>query len=279
MTSEVTEYLRTAATPEYCAIAEETLKLFQDFEFTEPEQDLLNTVMAPSVSEETTVVQDIHFTLVDNCRELLSMHHITLVDDVSLELMNTVLRGLYQMQAWEDKVTLQRLLEQDSSPEEIFADVLNEVTGADATQIIDALVDFDNAVNKRLAEILEGSLPESAIEEDEVDEQQIIRLKNYNTFLNNNKLIGIRLVRLGYRVGAPFENYYRKVKHHLDVLEPSEFAQEIIVLLLLGRDTWTSPSQSFNDKKVMFDLELDVAAKIDLHIREQWAKFQSFIPS
>ncbi len=279
MTPEVTEYLRLAATPEYCALAYETMQVFDDFDHTDHEQDLLNTVMAPGVAEETTVVQDIHFTLVENCRELLSMHHITLVEDAPLELMNTVLRGLYLMQAWEDTVTLQRLLEQDSSPEEIFADILHEVTGVETVQITDALVEFDEAVNKRLAQILQGTLPEDAQEEDEVSDEQIIRLRNYSTFINNNKLMGLRLVRLGYRVGAPFENYFQKVKRHLDTMEPEQFAQEIIVLLLLGRDTWTSPSQSFNDKKVMFELELDVSAKIDVLIRNQWTKFQSFIPS
>ena len=279
MTPEVTEYLRLTATPEYCALAYETMQVFDDFDHTDHEQDLLNTVMAPGVAEETTVVQDIHFTLMENCRELLSMHHIALVEDAPLELMNTVLRGLYYMQAWEDKVTLQRLLEQDSSPEEIFADILHEVTGVDAVQITDALVEFDEAVNKRLAQILQGTLPEDAQEEDEVSDEQLIRLRNYNTFINNNKLMGLRLVRLGYRIGAPFENYFQKVKRHLDTMEPEQFAQEIIVLLLLGRDTWTSPSQSFNDKKVMFELELDVSAKIDVLIRDQWTKFQSFIPS
>ncbi len=279
MTPEVNEYLRLTATPEYCALAIETMKIFDDFDYSEHEQDLLNTVMAPGVAEETSVVQDIHFTLMDACREILGMHHITLVEDAPLELMNTVLRGIYLMQGWEDTVSLQRLLEQDSTPEEIFADIMHEVTGVDTVQITDALVDFDDAVNKRLAQILEGTLPENVQEDDDVSDDHLARLKNYNVFINNDKLVGLRLIRLGYRVGAPFENYYQKVKRHLDTLEPATFAQEIIVLLLMGRDTWTSPSQSFNDKKAMFELDLDVSSKIDILIRDQWTKFQSFIPS
>lgn len=279
MTSEVKEYLQLAATPEYCAVAAETMSIFTDFDYTEHEQELLNAVMGSGVAEESSVVQDVHFTLVEHCRELLGMHHITLVEDASLELMNTILRGLYLMQAWEDGVTLQRLLEQDSDPEAIFADVLHEVVGLDTTQVTDALVDFDDAVNKRLSQILQSSLPEVDLEEDEVSLEQITRLKNYSVFANNNKLIGLRLVRLGYRIGAPFENYFQKVKRHFDTMAPESFAQEIIPLLLLGRDTWSSPSQSFNDFKAMFELELDAASKIDVLIREQWSKFQRFIPS
>lgn len=279
MTSEVVDYLKLVATPEYCAIAVETLSVFSDFSYSEHEQELLNCAMAPGVSEESSVMQDIHFTMVEHCRNLLSMHHITLVEDATLELMTGILRGIYQMQAWEDKVSLSRILEQDADCEEIFADLIHEVTGISTTLVIDSLVDFDDAFNKRLGQILQGTLPEDNIEEEEVSEEQLIRLRNYHSFANSEKLIGLRLVRLGYRIGAPFENYYRKVKRHFDTMAPEMFAQEIIVLLLLGRDTWTSPAQAFNDHKVMFELELDVASRIDVLIRDQWNQFQRFIPS
>lgn len=279
MTQEVNNYLQMVATPEYCAMARETMEVFNTFDYSDHEQELLNLAMSSGVSEETTVMQDIHFTLIEHCRELLTMHNITLVEEAPMDLMTTVLRGIYLMQGWEDKETLQRLLEQDADPEEIFADILQEVVGIDTVVVIDAIVDFDEAVNKRLSQILEGNLPEPDQEENEINAEQIIRLKNYNAFINNDKLLGLRLVRLGYRVGAPFDNYYRKVKRHLDTMAAEQFAQEIIVLALLGRDTWTSPSQAFNDNKVLFELELDAAGKIDVLIRDQWTKFQRFIPS
>lgn len=279
MLQEVTEYLSGISTPEYLSVATEALNTLDLFDYTDHEQPLLNTVMGVGDEEEAITLQEIHTAIDQHLRSLLAMHAIYLVEDASFELMTEVARAIYLMQNWEDKDGLLYILEQDAPPEEIFADVVQTVCGLSTDTLIEALVDFDSGVNDRLVEILKNNLPSQDIEEEEVSTEQLVRLKNYHQFMNDEKLIGIRLVRLGYRIGAPFPFYYDRVKRHFPNMEAAQQAVELLTLLLISRDCWMTPTQSFNDLAPTLGFELDEITQIDALMKQQWAKFQQFSQS
>lgn len=275
MLPEVDEFLETVATPEYRVVAVETMSVFDAYEYTEHEQELLNAAICGG-DDEASAIQEIHYILLDHVSKVLAMHNLTISDDASLDLGTQILKGVQDMQFWEDKESLLRLLESDVDPEECFAALLEEVVGLQPNQVLDVLEDFDPGYLKRLTEVLTGGVPTQVDDEEDINAEQLIRLKNYNLFSGNSKLIGIRLVQLGYRIGAPFASYANKVKARMLTLDDEQFAQEIMVLLLLGRDTWTAPTQAWRDTNFLFELELPNVTAIDAKLKVIWSQFDRF---
>lgn len=273
MLKEVTDFLTLHATPEYTQVAVETLGVFDDYDYQDHEQDMLNAVMGED--DDVTTVQDVHYLLQDHVNKLLAMHNITLIEDAVLGVAMQILKGVQAMQFWEDKQTLLDALQADLSPDECFATLVEEVAGLPVSITLDTVVDFDDAFLKRLAKQLAGELPEEAADDDTPFEQ-LVQLKNYHLFLNNDKLLGIRLIKLGYRIGAPFERYLNKVRGKLSGLEDVQFAHELMVLLLMGRDTWMSPTQAWRDLNHLVELELPSITAIDVELKNLWSAFDRF---
>lgn len=275
MLQEVTEFLGATATPEYTQIATESLKVFERYDYAEHEQDLLNAVLG-NTDDEASAVQNVHFILLHHLDKILAMHNITIGDEAPLGLINQILDGILNMQFWDDKAALLTLIEGAQTPEEGFAALLQEVVGLPPGPVLDVLEEFDEAYLKRLNQILSGDMPEPLTEDDELDTEQLVRLKNYHLFIGNNKLIGIRLIKLGYKIGAPFERYVNKVKERLLSLDDEQFTQEIMVLFLMGRDTWTAPTQAWRDFNHLFDLDLVNVTAVDAKLKQLWGQFDRF---
>lgn len=275
MLKEVTDFLTVAATPAYTQIATESMGVMDNYEYTEHEQDLLNAVLG-NTDDESSAMQDVHFVLMEHLNKILAMHNITLSEEAPMDLVNQILAGIQNMQFWEDKISLLTLLEGGQTPEECFAALLEEVVGLKPTQVLDVVMDFDEAFLKRLGQVLSGSMPEPVAEDDDLDTEQLVRLKNYDLFIADPKLIGIRLIKLGYRIGAPFERYVNKVKTRLVMLDNDQLASEMMVLFLMGRDTWASPTQAWNDQNHHLDLELQTITAVDSKLKALWSQFDRF---
>jgi len=258
-------YLRTTATPELTAAVEEAHELFDELgmENYEPGYEEL-LMMHGTVDPDQTLMSITELTN-QLQRRILQEHDIELIEsEIATSTYNSLIRGLLQLQDYEDFATLTTITMLDNSNEEILAEALSLVT----EKTPDEWMEYIDSVGMFLiARLRELAYKEKPLDFDALEraEQHLSRLQKFQDLIGNAELTLSKRLKDGLSVGYPFTTY---TNPELDALPAEQAAQELVAMALVSKEGLNNPRGIIRSHLEEQISSIDKITKIDIEVNK-----------
>lgn len=157
MLDSLKDFLYRSATPELSVVLEETDKLFERLELRSQDiaiQQIMETVDSATNSD---AMSDVLSVYMDNAEQVIKAHGIE-YDNLTLPMMNIIIRGLLGIQDNENYEAISDICESEDQPVEKLHKLLELSTGLESITFEENVVDVDPAFIDRLIELIEPEL-------------------------------------------------------------------------------------------------------------------------
>lgn len=258
---EVTRVFEHIAHPTYIDQVIDALNALHDIFYYEHEVVVLN-----ALNEENTdlIISNVQEAIVVALEAVCSMHRVKVdTDNAALEQLTQIVRALNLMVFWEDSDSIVDICSSDASTEDKLACIIGLVGQLREHEAQEVIMEVDEALIRGL---LTHHDPKSMQNDDEavvLDQGQIERLRSWRDHMKAHRTIAYRMMQAGYKPGFLFEEYTKRVAHHLNDLTNEQVALEMLSLTLLGRDTWQNQLQAWRDNANLTNLDAADIAQVD----------------
>lgn len=272
LAQEAQEVLRNHAAQEFIDQIIDGLNALHEHMYVDHELLILNAL----AGEDGPLIMEAVFNitqeaLVDVCK----LHRVKVdIDSNDLLTLSKFVRALQAMQYWEEVNAILDLCHSDATNEDKLASIVGlvgEITESDALNVIQ---DVDDTLMVGLERIYsENAL--SVEEEHEIDPEQIAKLRSWRDHAKAHTRYAYRMVKAGYKPGYAFNEYAKRVAARLVSMDNIAIAEEVIPLLLLGRDTWRNPLISWREHNAIFSFDAGDITAIDTIIVRLLSDFET----
>lgn len=134
------QYIYCTYSPEMQEDIFQAFGLFQVFNHLEPFPLIHDVLSLESVTETTTVADDLTSIILNGQAYILDRHGVSLGDETTLAFNNVILRGLFQLLKLEEPQPVLSILESQENHETMFANIIELLTSTPVTttlQIVD----------------------------------------------------------------------------------------------------------------------------------------------
>lgn len=266
------QYLIENVSPELALVVTKAHQLMMDFDPNYETTTYINIASLASESDPEEVKQSLLGQTRLDSLAITTSHGITVNDEITLQDINLINRGLYDLQYLENYLNIPDLLLTDLSNEEKMFYILETVTGVDnehfgelievvEDRAIDSLVLF---INERLSLMSVG-----VKDQDTLVTRSIALIKRLQDKAEWDSLLGVEVIEAGVEIGFPFDLYIDYVNHYFQVNPPTSvdfIATNLLSVIYLTKQGVVDPLALFNDiKALLFDdteTQNQIAAKI-----------------
>ena len=211
--------------------------LMEEYNVTEFQDDLMGLV-ARMESYEPLELSDLFYTRVYTyVKQVIEAHDIRLDDEAELSVLLQIADGIKNLETWQDHDGIVNVLNGPANPEETLAVLLNMVTLLGQGQVALSVPNVSVSFLEKLEEI-HSQESDKADTEAEHNFELIAQLKLVKEYINYDEALGFKMVRSGYRLGAPIQYYLDRLKKHTELLEDKQVSKELFVLLFMASDTY-----------------------------------------
>lgn len=228
-------------------------RIMMDFD---PNYDSLPYLNILSVSDDDDP-QSVKFAILQQTRDdsirITKAHGITLADDVELQEINLINKGLYDMQYLEEFMNIPDLLLSSLSNEEKMIYTLEAVTNTDNAIIAELITEVDDNAIDGLAVFIDERMSLLSVgvsDQVTLTERAVALLHKLQTKSKWQYLLGLEILESGVPAGFPFDLYMEYVHDYFKVNPPVSvdfIAINILSVLYLTKTGVVSPVTLFND--------------------------------
>ena len=261
------QYLTETATPEMLEALEESQRVFALFELEDHEREYEEILLNDDQVEPGDTLVAIADMTINLLRQILARHGVTLVGDLRLSTINTLVRALVDIQSYEDRVAIVNLTGLPIASEEILAECLALVCPLEVVDILSYLDNVEQTLIHRLSQInFDNHLATEDIElSSEAVDQRIKQLKDLLRHIGSHDLYVLRLVESGVTPGYGFEVY---IAPELLSMDAKQAARELLAAAFVSREATKNPRAtiaSYLDKQ---SVEPDQATQINIELNK-----------
>jgi hypothetical protein len=186
-------------------------------------------------TNQETNPNDLVFLLLDDTKTMLSMllnvQGIVVGEQAEISDLIALTTATSDMVKHEDKQTINRFLETDESVEEIYAELVNFVSGFPIEKVLD-LVD---AITPNFTAMMKDAMqePEVNLEASELLDKIVISYKKFKAIMKEESLYSDRFLSQNSTIGLDFKSYlniYSKSGVHLKEHTPETYRQVAVDL-------------------------------------------------
>ena len=206
--------------------------------------------------------------LLRDCQQdMLMKHEVQIVDTAPLSLGTNLLRGILDLQDYEDMEAIYRITTSDQDPLETFAEAMSLLTPYNPENLMVSLESVGASLVRRMREMA-GTRDEELI----TDEERIERAKyvsKINQFCHYTRSRHYRMITLlqsGWSVGYPYVTYADNVGREFEGILPEQIAKEMIVMALASVDGTNNPRVVIKQHLERYIASINVITKVDIEV-------------
>lgn len=210
---------------------------------------------------------------------VLKEHAIILNEECDLETIIEISSGIHEIQYYEDKETILRIIETDYSDEEKLATLLNLVTLLSVDKILINIEQLDNNIFNLIVETCaySDSVVVDPVEISKAEKAIIKNIKMFRDFTSKSELIGFKIIEKGFTVNLSFDFYYRYLKHMLkDVVDSKAIALEYFLILMMSKESHLNPINYFRKISTNITEDIGLITKIDIELNKLYNDFDKY---
>jgi hypothetical protein len=274
------DFIDNSYSPELSNDLKDSLTIFASYNLEDHALPLTNLLYGHSHLIEVDELKDRFVNIIRSFLiELGKSFTLVFNETASIPDMNTVFNSLLDIEHYLDHDAILRVLELDEIEMEILAALFEHVNNIPTSWTFNVLDSFDKALLVKIKEThTKDTVIDQSKEEDKVESKanQVINLRLYRKFINNDNLVCFKLIRRGNVIGLPFKEYVQYIANHLEYAKDEDLANELIGILYMGCDTYNDPILGFREhSEFLFD-DLGKISKIDTLLTNTFNKFSTF---
>lgn len=191
-----------------------------------------------------------------NMINVLTEHLIKVKSDITLQDVNEILSGLFLIQHLEDYSYLQYRMSSMASNALILSDILSSVSAYPSHKYVTLFEEVSNKFMKTLDELIEQRVSDERYSPDLAHERMV---KNLFSFTKQTPTIGGGLLAEGTGLTCDLKQLVDLLPYSLPavlsekaVKDPVQTALDIVVFIMMGKDTYQTPIVAFKKHTNLF---------------------------
>lgn len=261
-------YLVNTATPELVTTLKEAHAIFDKINLTGYEAKFEELLLLSGDVDQSQTLNKIIEVTKELQEQVLLDHAIILIDDITVEMNNVFISGIFDIQDYENKDEITNVVSTGVNSEETLAELLSLVSSLSVEEL---LSNIDSVNQSLIVRIKETSIP-SPLEdnEDELILKQIhitkfIRFCNY---VHTHKLNVSKMLSNGISVGFPFLVYADIIGRDLESMNEKQAAVELIGMALVSNDGVNNVRGIIKEHIEKYVASLDAITRINIIISD-----------
>jgi len=263
------QFVSTNTTPETLEAIEDAHDLFDRLEIPNYQQEFESFLMLDDVTDNGSTIEAIYDLTKTMQHQILSDHAMIVDKECQVSLLNIFIRGILDIQEYEDKEEIIRTTELDGSPEEIMADILALVTSLTASELLIHIERVNQFTITRIREIAENK--DDLPLDDEQTEEIMKRVSKLNLFcllVNNYNLKISFLLQHGLQANYPFTVYADMLKDDMEGMTPEQLAMEWYGMGIMSCDGFDNVPAIIKNNIDHYLSDIDEITKITMTITD-----------
>lgn len=246
MIDELDYVLTECVSPERKRVYMSAVDILHDYDFHSFDFEIQNIIPVQNIIGTEQMITDIHNVINTACDTVFREHGLSVSTD-ALPIKVAILRGLKDIQSFEDHDTVVALCMDGGEASEIFADLMELVVDRPWGEVMNAISAVPQNLIERLKELHAQNSRDEETEIDDIQDDMLHarttevlrqRVKGYMKRTQETLVIDT-LVQEGYRVGASMKHYLGGAADKLASYEPKQPTQAARDLLSLALATHT----------------------------------------
>jgi len=272
------DYLATAVTTEMNNVIINAHRLFDILEVPDYEKGFEEILMLDdNVDQGSTQTSIIELTKTLQHKVLLE-HGITLVEDAQIETLSIFIKGILDIQDYEDNATIMKVASIPGMPEEVFAEILALVTTLTVEELMDSIESVNQLVVTRICNLFSDYDQEQTSEQEQMAQ---IKYKNMYTLISElypDAVFSITAyLQNGLDLGYPFLIYINLIGSELEDLPVELAALNLFMICMISEDGIVSPRAVIHEHIQKYIFDIDKITKIDIEIGNLLMKLNNSI--
>ena len=196
-------------------------------------------------------------------------------DEADLGTIAEIAKSILYIQHYEDKESILNTLDADFHGEERLCELFRFVSDFSVDRFIVAIDSVNEGIFIKLREIYTEEINDQA----EDEEIGLIRskLKILKTYLNYDDAVGFKLIRKSASIGLSFNHYLFYIKKKIEELDIETAAKELMVLLVMSKDTHVSPLEQYSIRSADIFLDIDKISKVNIVLVKLFSEYQILV--
>lgn len=256
------DYLASAATPEMLAAVEQAHAVFDEINLENFEEKFEEILMTDDGSDLGSTVTNI-VSLTNSLQAQILLEHGVELAPVEIRTSTTteLIRGLIDIQDYEDHDTVISTLSVGGNPEEVFCELLQLVTSKTADEWLQYVDRADRALLARIGQLHTTTIdPAYRLDANKL---RIEGLREFCRLTGGDNLYVLTILRSGVDVGFSFKVY---VDPALESLPARQAARELIAASFVCSDSANNPRATIKNHVQDHISSLDKITAIDVEI-------------
>lgn len=260
------EHLAESVTTELLSVLESAHDVFESYGLENYEQGFAELLLvSESESFQGASLNDAIVDLTDQLLvQILTQHAIVLTEEATTADRVLMAQALQVLEQYEDSQVILDTCALPQSPEEILADLVALVTPVSADNLLLLLDSVGVALVARLKEL--HSIQSADADEDPEAAALTQRcLKKFTIFLRFTDAVPLeitKLVKAGFPIGLPFEQYLRALEAKVVKLDHPKAAEELYGMACVSCDGLDNPRSVIDPHLELLYPELSDATRI-----------------
>lgn len=226
--------------------------------------------------DSSSLADEFIIKLQEDLKFVLSLHFITVANDVSLSLLNTLSEAFITLQHLEDYTHILLVLESMDTDEEKLINILNEYTGLDEVVLLEIIDKFD----PKLLQLLKNVALVKEGHQLELEDEKIVKAKTktlddiklFGTHISSDA-VGVQLVSIGAPLLAPLETYFNMVHESINTHSTTTLAIDFLSLVLISENNNDNPRNVFKENSHLVAASLSDLLSIESEINRIYVDF------
>lgn len=272
---ELKNYLTLTASIETVKLVDEAVQILDEFG-VEEYMDIYSFNFGENTAFGDECIVDNIVAVTDTIlTTLLERHSIQLSEIALISDKIYILRGLLRMQNWEDKDTLQLVMDSGETSNEILAELIAVVNGGSVDHVLSLIETFNESLLDRFKEEFLATHHDLLIDPSEI-EQQVTDYKKVKKATDNLPSKLDRMLDHPGSIGLPFKLYLSvyllEYKQYLNETfsdnDARVLAHELILMAALSEEGLAATVKSVRDNMNEITADLNIATKIDIAVTQ-----------
>ena len=219
---------------------------------------------------------------IGSLRNIIKNHGITLSDD-NLTTENTfsflleLSECLYNIPYYEDKVTINRILESTECNEEKLSEILSLVSPKEDVYFLQHLEDVPNYLLDKIKEVSKEK-SKIELEYNEFNSKAINKCKRIRELFGTEFKV-FDIIATGIILGDTIENYLKRFYSVIETQDLDKLAKELFIFSSISSDGFNNPLVSIRQVITNYITDLNIQTRLDSLLNKAIMQYDNRYPN
>lgn len=282
MTPEIEMFNKNYISPEQKDLVDRFFVLVEEYDISN-----IDTLFSDLFSNELNISNEdrsLEFfnICIGSLRNIIKNHGITLSDD-NLTTENTfsflleLSECLYSIPYYEDKVTINRILESTECNEEKLSEILSLVSPKEDVYFLQHLEDVPNYLLDKIKEVSKEK-SKIELEYNEFNSKAINKCKRIRELFGTEFKV-FDIIATGIILGDTIENYLKRFYSVIETQDLDKLAKELFIFSSISSDGFNNPLVSIRQVITNYITDLNIQTRLDSLLNKAIMQYDNRYPN